>query len=538
MVSIKRPLALPRSLVTRVHHAQKLITALLCCSFVLFMVLFLFFPQYFGKAFARNFAYSLAITSLTSAIATLFALPLAITLLTVSARKLIACLGLLYVPLTISPLALASILCADFIHLSPYGEAVIYVTQFISIFPLAVLLEFFVFDRLSSLMLLHGLQLSLGSVRWTWKAHRSAIIRAGMLSFVLGTGILLADPSLHLVFGGTTPFLSNHILHVLSSGGSQAAAIPHVVSLIVLSVVAAVLLADTLQHSGNNSKAVSDDERAAFAAVPLTRGIGRAGIFVGSIYAALTVFIVVMIAKNGIVHMLSLAQSNVPQAFGQAIWSTTIAVVPVILLAWIFSLYSASIAFWHPRFAAVFNTCMVVFLLISLTTGGILIAFIHQDWIKFGSFYLIPPLVGNAGYGNGYLAIAMSYMSIAFPIAHLVSYSVFESYRPAVLAARDLGAKRTRIFFTIILPTIIPVWIPAFALLIGLLIARNTPAVFVNSASFPQVGPSILNAAEEGHDAAVYALTTSASLLSILLFIVGIAGVLLFSHRRGHYETI
>ncbi|MFC5370459.1 ABC transporter permease subunit [Arcanobacterium bovis] len=537
MVNIRRPQILPRFLVTRIHDVNKFIAVLLSCSLALFVIFFLAFPHYFGRAFTHNFSYSLAVTSLTSALSAVLALPLAIALLTASTKKLITYLGLLYVPLTISPLAMATILCGDFISFSPYGIGVIFTTQFISIFPFTVLLELFVFDRLGSSVLLQSLQWSEGSIRWIWKAHSSTVIRAGMLSFVLGTGILLADPSLHLVFGGTTPFLANHVLHVLSSGGSQAAAIPHVVSLIVLAVVAAVLLADTLHYPGNTNRTMSDDERAVFSSVPLARTISRIGILIGRTYALTIMFMLVVIMKNGLGEMFTHAATNIPQGLYQSLWSTTITVVPVILVAWILSLNSASIAFWHPRLAAIFNTCMVVLVLISLTTGGMLIAFLHQDWIKLGNLYLIPPLVGNAGYGNGYLAIALSYMVIAFPIAHLVSYSVFEAHRPAVLAARDLGAKRTRIFFTIILPTIIPVWIPTFALLIGLLFTRNTPAIFLNSASFPQVGSSILGAAEEGHDAAVYALTTTSSFVSIFLFILGISGVLFFSNQRSHDGT-
>ncbi|WP_124054029.1 ABC transporter permease family protein [Arcanobacterium ihumii] len=543
MVNIKRPLPLPHLVIAQVNRPQQLIFWLLGSIIGIIVTLYIAIPNYFAHAFVFNFAYSIAITSLSSIVASLVALPIALTMMALSTRKLLLYLGFLCIPLTISPLAVATVLSTGHFQFSPYGETIIIATQFISVFPFSVLLELFVLDRLGSHLVIQSLQLSLGSPRWMWKAHKSTLAQAIILSFVLGTGILLADPSLHLVFGGTTPFLSNHIFHVLSSGEVQTLALPHTAALVLLSIIAALILSATLQSSTASSVAISDDERNIFWKFPLTRLVVRLGKVISGIYFGLTILILIRIVFDGFLpgRLLGSTAADItklPFGFSHALWSTAISVIPVVLISWALSLYSASITLHRPKLAAICNSLMVFQLLISLTAGGILIAFLHQDWIAIGGLYLVPPLVGNAGYGNGYFAIALSYLSIAFPVAHLVSYSVFETYRPAVLTARDLGAGRIRIFFTIILPNVFSVWIPTFALLLGLLLARNTPSIFVDSATFPQIGPTIVSAAEEGNDSVVYALTAASSLLSITFFVIGLGGLLLFLNRRRSHEPI
>ncbi len=431
-------------------------------------------------------------------------------------------------PILIPSPVIAAILVGPPFNMPPYGFPLLLVATMLTAMPIAFLTQVILLHRIDITAIEIATTLGRSPAEAVFSMFRGDIIRALAVSVLYAALLSATDPGIALAFGGNESHFSSATVHSLTADVPPH--LPIQLITVTLACCVAVLLTSfllarpsflvtrgkTAVAQGKTALASSFQPllRLSSSQLPASRRLTLTGLFNICIYTAIVITLVVRVLHN-------LRDGGLGRIDVAGPMTSTIALVlPTVVLSFI---TGSLLAYGLRRGKLRFTIKLVVagMALVGLTCGGMIISLIHSDWIAVGGVGIVPPLVGGATIGGGSLGIGLAYATIALPLMFFTVELTIRSNADLIEAAEDCGASSLRIFFTIVLPRSILPWIGMTAFLLGVLLSRAIPAIYVDSTPWPQLGPLLASAAAAGQDDQLLILGLATVIVgSVLLLVV------------------
>lgn len=417
-------------------------------------------------------------------------------------------------PILIPSPVIAAILVGPPFNMPPYGFPLLFVATMLTAMPIAFLTQVILLHRIDITAIEIATTLGRSPAEAVFRMFRGDIIRALAVSVLYAALLSATDPGIALAFGGNESHFSSATVHSLTADVPPH--LPIQLIIVTLACCVVVLQASFLTARRKNREPASFGPllRLASSPLPASRRLTIANILIIGAYVAIVITLVVRVLNR--LPEGSLGSIDV----AGPIASTIALVIPTVALSFVAgSLLAFRVR--GSRVGSIIKPIMAGMALVGLTCGGMIIALIHSDWIAVGGVGIIPPLVGGAAVGGGSLGIGLAYTIIAFPLMFFTVELTMRSNADLIEAAEDCGANSLRIFFTIVLPRAILPWIGMTAFLLGVLLSRAIPAIYVDSTPWPQVGPLLTREAAAGQDNQLLFLGLATVIVgSVLLLVV------------------
>lgn len=402
----------------------------------------------------------------------------------------------------------------------PYSRLTFLVTLALASFPIVFVAQYISFD-IPATAILVGRQPGTPITRLLRKRYPRELTRA-ILAPSIATGILSAfDPGIALVAGTSQPAFGRTILNSLSYYAPSSAR----TSIVVLCAVASLwmilpfirpllVLCTATRNDANQSRWRINPPRA------LTALSGGTSFLVLTVYLVITIGLLigtVRVATLAAVHAAAIAMVS---TLVLTTFSLGLASAVSVSTHWIGHRRARTVTFLHMWLAG-----------LGLTGGGLIVAMLSHALSPWG----LPPLVGGAAIADGALAIIGAQFLVAYPILYLLTSVLLVLRSPLIVAAYDAGASPARAFFTVFAPTVRSHWLLTWVFLVAFFMTRAAPAIFVDSPTWPQLGPTIALEAGQGNVAAVFVL--SAMSFGASLFFVALSSLTFTRLTHGSYSA-
>lgn len=380
---------------------------------------------------------------------------------------------------TLVPLLIPSVttgMMAVWIGAHPYSMVTEIIALTVTALPLTYLTQYMSFRSLSDDVIAHGLMYGRDVRtclrRIIWPHWRNGL----WLAIGATIYICLTDSSLTLALGRHEPVLSSYAFHTIVTGSGSGT--------LARLVVFYILLALLVTWAGMRIPWLST----------LRRPQRRIKPSFEKSLVAISPVVWVVVAASVLVVAVCIFYARQP------LWSTDIGVVAIVVpLSLIVGSISATWPWRRPRLV---HGTAVFTLLMSPVAFGLILGTLGRRNIDVGPV-TIPPIVGSGSFGDGYIAVVLASLSVAVPVAHLAMTLAIADKTDMIEAARISGSGPIRTLVTVILPTVLPtVGVIAVAMM-GLLVTRTAPLVFVQSAGMTLFAPTLVQEAGRGELSAV-----------------------------------
>lgn len=425
------------------------------------------------------------------------------------------------IPLVFPPVALATALINEPFTMDPYGTSVIVVAQAISCLPVTFLIQAGSLAMVSDDLIMASASLGVRSGATLKRIFRGPWVRSFWTSMAVATLVIASDPSVTLVFGGTDSYIASHVFRAMRTGmGGNVGLV-----LIVL-LVPALLLAIYLTSAWTNWTLIRDSFRKRNPQFVAHYFTWRHRLHILTVPIA-----VVLVAITAIIVAGAPGMSADEVISGTTVVTTSAVLVFTIPAALVCGLVTAVLARRHQTIGFVIHTLLILTFLMSQTAIGMILSAFFRVSMSVGSVTVLPSLVGGSALAGGYVAVAISYLSVAVPIAHVGITMMISTVDELIDAAKDAGADSVRAAATVI-PVLRPHIVTLVGVMSGIILTRTAPVIFIQPPGFETASTSLTTFAAAGWDDKVFLVSLVTAAVAGGAFLLAF-GSRLMSRSRG-----
>lgn len=409
--------------------------------------------------------------------------------------KLICGLGAC-LPIAVPPVVIATTLIQSPFAMDPYRPAVLIVSQALANLPIAFVIQAAVLSLVSDSLVLASASLGMSPRKAARRIFGKRLAWSYAVSGLVASLFAVSDPSVTLVYGGTESYLASHIYRGGNAGMATGEAMTAILALLLPAIFLAVYLTRFTMMRWSTESWSSPSVTAAVSKFFTPQYVSKSL----AMFLLLGVFLVLSTIVFG---TFGTSVSEV-MTMG-TVTSTIVTVVLVALVALVGGLFTVWLS-WKGTLPAYGVSFLLIFsLLVSQTAIGMMLSTLHRNAVTVGGTTVLPSLVGGGALAGGYVAVAIAYLAIAIPIAHVGLNALLRSRVNLYDTARDNGAGSVRALVTV-LSNATTSLVALIALLAGIILTRTAPIVFVQPPGYSIASTDLITLAAAGWDQQVFAL--------------------------------
>ncbi|MFT3942607.1 MAG: ABC transporter permease subunit [Ancrocorticia sp.] len=403
------------------------------------------------------------------------------------------------------------------------GEPQLMASMVIAALPYAVFGQAISLRFADAALLVTARDLALGPLAVWRLTLRPLWLRGAGFGWAWGHLVLYSDPGLYEVFGGTRSYLASHLLRAVTGGAPPSDVFRALLCTLLPALMVAVLSAlrprwlhmPRLGHGGN----IAD----------LLRGLRtprwlRAGcLLIAALAWSAIGCLLVTVVRGALRAVFSGGGTTAAMLI-----PTMILIVVAVPLSSGGALILATALVRTRGWVRSYGRSLVIFMVyMSPAAIGTVLAMGFRLPVSVQGQNILPSLVGGGAVWGGWLGLLMAAVSVCLPLSTvLVMAGMSLRSSDDSLVARDLGAGRLRVLFTVEAPYLLPLLIASLCVQAGMLLTSIAPLAFVEPSGIQLITPTLMRLTASSLADEAFALAVIAGLLTCLAM-AGIIAVVL-----------